>query len=1035
MVTGLLLKRKVLSALAFGWLAGSAFVPRFAAGSESELTAGSSAMRVWRNADGNGLPSDSVTTLLQTRDGFLWVGTTLGLARFDGVKFTERKLVFSPTNHPMRITALCEDTQGHLWIGTQQSGLFELAQGKVRHFTRDQGLLDDYITSLAAGDKGLVWLGTKSGLNLWTGERFQSFTVEDGLSDEFVASVNVARSGAVWITTRVGMCRFLDGHITPFDLQTKSQGRSPEYLGAYEDRRGNLWAFGDTYLINLAEGKRFNYFRNSESTSVRIWSLCEGRDGRLWIGTSGRGLFCFEDNSFQPVPLAANRWPYDVRALCEDNEANLWLGTFGGGLIQLRPQSVHVLRAGQGLPASPPTALALENGRVYVGVERGGLYVGESGRFDRAATGEGLGIRNFVSCVCVAPDGTAWAGTLGSGLYSWRNGQGLHFTTANGLSDDTVLAVLAEKEGAIWLSTSAGGLQRFDGQRFASFNSQHGLPTTPITVISPSLTGGLWLGTQDGVICAESNRTFTLAQPPQVPGAHCILALHEGEAHRLWIGTAGGGLSCFANGICFNWTLTNGLPSDVVAGVIEDNAKNLWLATDAGIFRISRRDVRRSLDDARVPLACQFISDAKTVAASAMISGGTRAVLSPEGALWFATSDGVLNVDTRQPELEPTTFPICLENASFNGSPPLSLLRGPIWASEPSASGPLKAPVHLRSLEIRFTALNFAAPEEIRFRHKLEGLDSDWVDDAGLRVARYGTLLYGRYRFRLAARRADGPWQEAADAFAFVVPTPLYFQTWAICLYALAGIALVAGTVRMVSHRRLRFALARLEQQQTLERERMRIARDMHDEMGSKLTKISFLSEHVQVAAGSQGPVAERIEQIAVTSRDLLKTMDEIVWVVNPVNDTLENLTTYLSHYAVEYFQNTTVECSLRLPPEIPHYPLSSEARHNLFLTFEEILNNVLKHSGACHVKVEMGIRNHGFELTVADDGKGFEVPPVSSPNGQVRRAGGGNGLRNMRQRLSAIGGECLISSRPGAGTCVTLRFGLGQESSTTVNS
>jgi signal transduction histidine kinase len=345
-----------------------------------------------------------------------------------------------------------------------------------------------------------------------------------------------------------------------------------------------------------------------------------------------------------------------------------------------------------------------------------------------------------------------------------------------------------------------------------------------------------------------------------------------------------------------------------------------------------------------------------------------------------------------------------------------------------SDTTPVKAPVRVRSLEVRFTALDFAAPEEIRFRHKLEGLDSDWVDDAGLRVARYGTLLYGRYRFHLAARRADGPWQEAADTFAFVVPTPLYFQTWAICLYIVAAIAVIAGTVRMVSHRRLRFALARLEQQQALERERMRIARDMHDEMGSKLTKISFLSEHVQVASATQGPVADRIEQIAETSRDLLKTMDEIVWVVNPVNDTLENLTTYLSHYAVEYFQNTSIECELRLPPDIPHSPLSSEARHNLFLTFEEVLNNVLKHSAASHVKVDVGVRQADFEITVTDDGKGFEVPPSS--NGEVRSARGGNGLRNMRQRLSAIGGECLISSQPGAGTRVTLRFALTKPNS-----
>jgi signal transduction histidine kinase len=241
----------------------------------------------------------------------------------------------------------------------------------------------------------------------------------------------------------------------------------------------------------------------------------------------------------------------------------------------------------------------------------------------------------------------------------------------------------------------------------------------------------------------------------------------------------------------------------------------------------------------------------------------------------------------------------------------------------------------------------------------------------------------------------------------------------------LTAIALVSGTVRMVSHRRLRVRLARLEQQQSLERERMRIARDMHDEMGSKLTKISFLSERAAVDAKSGQPLAEKIDSIAQTSRELLKTMDEIVWVVNPRNDTLENLASYLAHYAIEYFQNTAVECEMRLPPEVPHYPLSSEARHNLFLAFEEALNNVLKHSAATKVKVEMNSNAREFELKVIDNGKGFETVALSAAKEQPRGGRGGNGLRNMRQRMAAIGGECLVLSQPTEGTAIMMRIPL----------
>lgn len=1003
------------------------FVGR-AGASDFDLAETARTMRIWRNADG--LPSDTVTAIIQTQDGFLWVGTGAGLVRFDGIKFTEVRLAVSTTNNPIRITALCEDSNKHLWIGTQDEGLYELFQGKVSHYSLGQGLLDDGVTSIEGDKQGLVWIGTKSGLNLWTGHDFKSFTARDGLPDKFVTGVNVARSRTVWITTRAGMCRFIDGRIAPYAFQTESQGRSPEYLGAYEDRRGNLWAFGDTYLINLAEGKRFNYFRSSESASVRIWSLCEGRDGRLWIGTSGRGLFCFEDNRFQPVILGENRWSYDVRAICEDREGNLWLGTSGGGLAQMRPQSMHVLRVGEGLPSGPPTALSLDaGGRLYVGIQRAGLFMGESGKFDRVAESGELATENVITSVWAARDGVVWAGTLGGGLYGIRNGREVHFTSANGLANNAVLTVCVDGQNAVWTGTEAGMVHRFEGQKSTRFDARQGLPGAPVTVLIPAAAGGLWAGTQDGQILREKDGVFAGSDAVNIFGHHAVLALHEGERGRLWIGTAGGGLACLAGTVGLCWNTNNGLPNGVIAGVAEDSAKNLWLATGSGIYRVSRSDINEAIDNPRMPLICKLMSEVKTVPTSALGFGGTRAVLSPDGELWFATSDGVLNVDTRQSEIGPSKFPVYIDSAILNGGEPISLLRGALWSPADNKDASHNSLVDLRSLEIHFTALSYVAPRDIQFRHKLEGSDLDWVNDAGNRTVRYGRLPYGHYRFRVAARNAEGEWQEAAEAFSFAVPTPLYFQTWAVGLYCVSAVALLVGIVRLVSHRRLRFALARLEQQQLIERERMRIARDMHDEMGSKLTKISFLSEHAQVDAETSGQFAGKMQSIAQTSRELLQTMDEIVWVVNPHNDTLENLITYLSHYAVEYFQNTPMECKLRLPQETPHYPLSSEVRHNLFLTFEEALNNVLKHSGATSVQVEMKVGASDFEVKVVDNGHGFKVLPLAAPIIRTPGKRGGNGLANMRQRLADIGGECEIFSQPGAGTTVVVRIRLGKTS------
>ncbi|MGH7940150.1 MAG: sensor histidine kinase [Limisphaerales bacterium] len=986
---------------------------------DSDVTETARAMRAWRVA--NGLPSDSVTAIIQTSDGFIWIGTDAGLARFDGFKFSPIALVPSTTNTVYHITALCEDSHGNLWIGTEATGVFEMAPGRISHF-RDV-LLDTSVTSLAADSHGEVWIGTRSGLNLWNGHTFEGFTTRDGLPDEMVTGVNVARSGTVWITTKVGMCRFISGRISPYAFQTQSQGRSPEYLGAYEDLHGNLWAFGDTYLINLAEGKRFNYFRSSESASVRIWSLCEGQDGRLWIGTSGRGLYCFENNQFEPVLFGGERWPYDVRAICEDKEGNLWLGTSGGGLLQLRPETAYILRQQEGLPDIPVTALASGlDGQIYLGLEYGGLFVGQSERFDHVESSGNLGIQNYISSIAVAHGGTIWAGTLGAGLYGLRSGREIHLTSADGLANNNVTVVCCGANGGVWFGAANRGLYHWTGRDLFHFDSVAGTPISQVTAMAPAASGGLWLGTRDGRLLREKGGNLSdvrgwIAHTP-------ILSLYEGQPGELWIGTAGGGMFRLASSIVSNWNTIDGLPSDVIAGIVEDDEKNLWLATDAGIFRVNRIQLEKSLARENVPLACQLVSNAKTIPDSLMISDGGRAVVSRDGMLWFATSDGVLNVDTRNPQIIQDTFPAYIESVAFNGGPQVSLLERGESSMASFRDVPFKAPVDLRSVVFQFTALNYSTPEQIQFRYRLDGNDPDWLYDAGSRVANYGRLSYGRYVFRVEARSPDGPWQAAGNSLAFIVPTPLYFQKWALCLYVLAAITLLSGTVRMVSHRRLRLRLARLEQQQSLERERMRIARDMHDEMGSKLTKISFLSERASADAKSGKALSEKIDSIAHTSRELLKTMDEIVWVVNPRNDTLENLASYLAHHAVEYFQNTAVECDLRLPRDVPRCPLSSETRHNLFLAFEESLNNVLKHSAATKVKVEMSATAREFELRVIDNGKGFEAvaPPA---DGRPHGGRDGNGLKNMRQRMASIGGECAWLSRLNEGTVVAMRIPL----------
>jgi signal transduction histidine kinase len=316
--------------------------------------------------------------------------------------------------------------------------------------------------------------------------------------------------------------------------------------------------------------------------------------------------------------------------------------------------------------------------------------------------------------------------------------------------------------------------------------------------------------------------------------------------------------------------------------------------------------------------------------------------------------------------------------------------------------------------------LNFDAPELIRFRYRLEGLDGDWVDAGTRRTAFYSYLPPGDYRFRVAACNSDGIWSENESGLELTVSRHFWQTWWFITLAGLSLMVSVGVAVRVVEKRKLQRRLKHLEQERALERERTRIAQDLHDEMGAKLCRISFLSEHARRGELPPQELQDQISSISDASREVLHSLDEIVWAVNPQNDTLEHVASYIGQYAQEYFQLTGIECELDIPAQLPAHPLSSQMRHHLFLAAHEALTNILKHSGAAHAKITMAYSNATFEINISDDGKGF-TPTTLESKPQSTPAASGDGLNNMWQRLADIGGRCFIESASGRGT--NIRF------------
>lgn len=982
-------------------------------------------LQYWTRADG--LPDDFVTSLQQTADGFLWVGTARGLVRFDGWTFIPVRPAPAgnqPPDDVLKVTAQCVDGEGRLWFGTKRHGVFRLApQAPQPLIAQPVGMAGEEVLCLGAGDFGVVWIGSERGLRKWEGGTLSQPVTTPRLADPAVLGLRVTPTNGVWLTTREGLFQYQDGVVqrAAFDLETTEQ-KSP-FLGIFVDRIGSLWGFGDTYLLNLSEGRRFNYFRGGGATPLHVWSICEGRAGQLWIGTSGQGLFQFSGNRFRAVDLREARDHLDVRAVFVDREGNLWAGSQRGGLLRLQERSVRWFAG----PDSAATCLVEDpGGRVWAGFEHGGLWVGRGGLLEPAGRTSPLANHNLISSLYFMRDATCWMGTLGSGLYRVEEGRTLRHTTAHGLTDDTVLAVCGGGPGRVWVSTADGCVHRYAGGTRVTFDTGSGLTGQPVTALTPASPAGVWLGTTRGEVLRFQTSSFTTLSTPGAFGGRPVRGLREDSSGRLWVGTAGGGLGCYMSGQWRFWDTTNGLPDNTVLGIEESQAGELWVATARGVCRLPGD---WTVADAAQPFP--IVVEFPPGGGRDVEFGWPRSLRSRDGRLWFATHHGVVNFDPAELQPVAAPLPVRIETVLANGQPQSGFVsQSGLPADVPRtprnrARRAFPLPTALRDLEIRFTTPSLAMPERTRFRHKLEGFDPDWQDSTTSRRARYGRLPAGDYRFLVAASNAEGVWNEAETQLAFVVPPPLWRAPWALALQLLALVSLVAVVVRVASHRRLVRQLARLEEQRAMERERARIARDMHDELGSKLTKISFLSERARNDLPGTSPAGERLDSIARTARGLLHSLDEIVWVVNPRNDTLEHLAGYLGQYTAEYFQNTTVEYDLRMPGALPAHPLSAEARHNVFLAFEEALSNALKHSGASRVGVAMTVANGEFHVRITDNGRGFEAarPDVGSAanadSTPPRRAG--TGLRGMRARLTDLGGRCDVVSQPGVGAVITL--------------
>ncbi len=993
------LRRRVLTALAglFLWF----FSPATLSASPSYIA------RAWQSEQG--LPQNKVTAMVQTHDGYMWVGTYSGLARFDGVHFE----VFDENNTPAmrssRVTSLFETPDGTLWIGDEGGHLTQYQNGQFKTAAFHPSWNGGKIYDLEADEAGQVWAVNDAG---------QLARASNGLTWNPTAGnvakvVNVARSanGRIWIDRGGDVSILENGRLRALGFGGSSEAGYVQGIGASQD--GGLWVACDGRLRKWKDNHWVEDLASMPWGDVVITCLIETRDGILAAGTADHGLYLVFTGRVEGslhFDHTTSGFPSDwVTSLCEDREGNLWVGTGGGGVAMLRQSVIQTV--------SPPdqwqnrSVLSVcpgRDGTLWVGTEGAGLYHFTNGAWTNFNLGQGL--RNlYVWSLAEDSQGQIWAGTWGGGLFVLNDGR---FDFPPGMSNVTMPmpALLRTHDGALWIGT-ADGLLHYDAGVTNLFSESDGEPLRDVRTVAQDSDGAIWFGMAgDGLACLKDHQIQRFRTTNGL-SSDFIECLHFDRAGSLWIGTFGGGLARYKDGRFATINQKQELPNNVIGDIEEDDWGFFWMSSHNGIIRVSAKELNRCADGKLGMLHCQSygINDGMPTieCTEGLQPAGCK---TPDGHLWFPTSKGLVTVSPQDVTINRLPPPVQIEAMLVDDQPVAMATGGAAISIVPGR----------HRFQFQYTGLSFVDPNKVQFQYRLNGFGADWVNAGELRAADYNYIPPGHYSFQVIACNNDGVWNETGASLPFDV-LPFFWQTlWFRTLAAIAIVTASSGLAWFGTRRRMRRKLERLEWQRAVEHERARIAHDIHDDLGAHLTRISMLSETAQSELDHPERAAAGLKQIYQTAHELTRAMDEIVWAVNPRHDTLEGLTSYLEKFAQDLLAAAGIRCRFDMPMELPSWRLTAEVRHNLFLAFKEALHNVVKHSVASETSIRLTTSISSFELVVEDNGQGFASNIKSEgPSDNMSRLSSGNGLENMARRLAEIRGRCLIQSTPGHGTKV----------------
>jgi len=1002
----------------------------------------------------DGLPHNEVNKIVRDARGFLWFCTANGLSRFDGYTFTNFG-VEQGLPHA-NVTDFLETRNGEYWLGTN-AGLvrFNPRGAVVNHviydsevsattpmFTvireNDTDRRTKLITVLMEGHDGTIWYGTYKGLHrlIRSAGRFVSEFMDVGMPAEYPEQLIVTdlledNQGSLWLASPSGLYRrWPDSSVARY---TEHEGLPNSYLSdLLQDSHGQLWAASlrGGFFSFAADSSHSppsilrSYRAKDGLTTDWVFQLFETSDGQLKIATN-KGLAEFYPDGPRGgrslhLYTTRNGLLYrEINALAEDSGGNLWIGTISGAMKLVRHGFI---------------SYGTDDGLLWVGAiiedRAGGVClrgevlgdkhatIFDGGRVDRIASEKiqawpQMGRYDGQQFKWFAPDalgyyygwvsdkgilqsrnGEWWIGT-GAGLY--RFGPADDFTqlkAAHPLAHyvmPQVYRIFEDSRGDIWVATAASptnGLARWQRstETWHDLASTPGLP--PLSIeragsIGEDREGNVWVGFGTGAARFKGESCRYFGSSDGLPPGR-IEGIYSDRVGRLWFTSSQSGLirsnDPGATVPSFiNYKTTQGLSSNQLNVIVEDRHGNLYLGSDHGLDNFNPTTGRVKHYSTADGLAPGTIYDA---------------LLARDGTLWVGTREGLsrfIPTDDASQDPAPLVVISSLEVAGVRQN--ISAV------GETEIKQPDLAPDR-NQLHIEFVGLSFAPGEVLRYQYKLEGTDIDWTEPANQRSVNYANLAPGGYRFLVRAINSEGLVSTTPAALSFTVLRPIWRRWWFVTLAALG-----VGALGLIFYR---FRVARIYELANI---RTRIATDLHDDVGSGLSQVSLLSEVISRRVGKDDSVIEQLSLIGQVSRDLVDSMSDIVWAINPGRDRLSDLSHRMRRFASDIFSTRNIDLTFEGPSSDHDIGLGPEVRRELYLIFKEAVNNVARHSQCTQVKIKFQIEDGLLKLVVHDNGGSFDTETDRE----------GNGLRNMRMRAGKLGGQLQISSRNGSGTSIDL--------------